>query len=112
MPQDRRNLARHSEMTPKVGPVRDGFIVDLDDVVGSAAWNGRARRTCQLDDAGAVAADPELRRAVLQRVPFILSSPKCAASFCVTQLAMRFEQGIVPFGDGGFFNRMSKWFKK
>jgi flagellar biosynthesis protein FlhG len=63
-------------------------------------------------DAGHMIADDHVRRAVLQRVPFILSSPKCAASFCVTQLAMRFEQGIVPFGDGGFFNRMSKWFKK
>jgi len=63
-------------------------------------------------DAGHMIADDHVRRAVLQRVPFILSAPKCAASFCVTQLAMRFEQGIVPFGDGGFFNRMSKWFKK
>jgi len=25
---------------------------------------------------------------------------------------MRFEQGIAPAADGGFFNRMSKWFKK
>jgi hypothetical protein len=30
----------------------------------------------------------------------------------VTQLAMRFEQGIVPCAVGGFFNRMSKWFKQ
>jgi flagellar biosynthesis protein FlhG len=64
-------------------------------------------------DAGHVVADDHVRRAVLQRVPFLLSAPKCAASFCVTQLAMRFEQGIAPLNDGGgFFNRMGKWFKK
>jgi flagellar biosynthesis protein FlhG len=63
-------------------------------------------------DAGHMIADDHVRTAVLQRVPFILSSPRCAASFCITQLAMRFEQGILPAGDGGFFNRMGKWFKK
>jgi len=63
-------------------------------------------------DAGHLVMDDHVRRAVLQRVPFLLSAPKCAASFCVTQLAMRFEQGIAPAADGGFFNRMSKWFKK
>src|SRR3954469_9644950 len=63
-------------------------------------------------DAGHVFSDDHVRRAVLQRVPFLLSAPKCAASFCITQLAMRFEQGIVPGADGGFFNRMSRWFKK
>jgi flagellar biosynthesis protein FlhG len=63
-------------------------------------------------DAGHMVADDHVRRAVLRRVPFLLSSPKCAASFCVTQLAMRFEQGIVPSADGGFFNRMGKWFKQ
>src|SRR3954469_12030250 len=67
-------------------------------------------------DAGHVVSDDHVRRAVLQRVPFLLSAPKCAASFCVTQLAKRFEQGIAlaqAAGDGaGFFNRMGKWFKK
>jgi flagellar biosynthesis protein FlhG len=63
-------------------------------------------------EAGHMVADDHVRRAVLQRVPFSLSAPKCAASFCVTQLAMRFEQGIVPGADGGFFNRMGRWFKK
>ncbi|SRR5258706_10750942 len=63
-------------------------------------------------DAGHMVADDHVRRAVLQRVPFILASPKCAASFCVAQLAMRFEQGIAPSIDGGFVNRMSRWFKK
>jgi len=63
-------------------------------------------------DAGHLVMDDHVRRAVIQRVPFLLSAPKSAASFCVTQLAMRFEQGIAPAADGGFFNRMSKWFKK
>jgi flagellar biosynthesis protein FlhG len=63
-------------------------------------------------DAGYIPADDHVRRAVLQRTPFVLASPKCAASFCLTQLAMRFEQGIVPGADGGFFFRMGKWFKK
>jgi len=63
-------------------------------------------------DAGHMVADDHVRRAVLQRVPFLLAAPKCGASFCVTQLAMRFEQGIAPGADGGFFNRMGKWFKK
>jgi flagellar biosynthesis protein FlhG len=63
-------------------------------------------------DAGHMMADEHVRRAVLQRVPFLLSAPRCAASFCLTQLAMRVEQGIAPAADGGFFNRMSKWFKK
>ena len=35
------------------------------------------------------------------------------ASFCITQLAMRFEQGIAFTEENdGFFNRMSRWFKK
>ena len=63
-------------------------------------------------DAGHLVMDDHVRRAVIQRVPFLLSAPKSAASFCVTQLAMRFEQGIAPGADGGFFNRMGKWFKK
>ena len=64
-------------------------------------------------DAGHMLADEAVRRAVVQRVPFLLSAPRCGASFCVTQLAMRFEQGIASAEDsGGFFNRMSKWFKK
>ena len=64
-------------------------------------------------DAGHMVADEHVRRAVLQRVPFVLSAPKCGASFCISQLAMRFEQGIALGIEGsGFFNRMGKWFKK
>jgi flagellar biosynthesis protein FlhG len=64
-------------------------------------------------EAGHMLADEHVRRAVLQRVPFVLAAPKCGASFCISQLAMRFEQGIALGIEGsGFFNRMGKWFKK
>jgi flagellar biosynthesis protein FlhG len=64
-------------------------------------------------EAGHMVLDDHVRRAVLQRVPFVLSAPKCGASFCISQLAMRFEQGIALGIEGsGFFNRMGKWFKK
>ena len=64
-------------------------------------------------DAGHMIADDHVRNAVLQRVPFLLSAPRCGASFCITQLAMRFEQGIAFAAENdGFFNRMSKWFRK
>jgi flagellar biosynthesis protein FlhG len=64
-------------------------------------------------DAGHMVADESVRRAVIGRVPFTLSAPRCAASFCITQLAMRFEQGIAAPGEsGGFFHRMSRWFRK
>ena len=64
-------------------------------------------------DAGHMAADEHVRRAVIQRVPFTLAAPRCAASFCITQLALRFEQGIAPPTEaGGFFHRMSRWFRK
>lgn len=62
-------------------------------------------------DAGHMVADDQVRRAVIQRVPFLLSAPRCAASFCITQLAMRFEQGIALSQDGGFFSRMTRWLK-
>lgn len=62
-------------------------------------------------DAGHMVADEQVRRAVVQRVPFLLSAPRCAASFCITQLAMRFEQGIALSQDGGFFARMTRWLK-
>jgi flagellar biosynthesis protein FlhG len=64
-------------------------------------------------DAGYVVADDEVQLAVRRRTPFILASPKCAASQCITQLAMRLERGVAPAADRtGFFNRMGKWFRK
>ena len=61
-------------------------------------------------DAGHMVADEHVRRAVLARRPFLLDSPRCAASFCIAQLAMRFEQGIA-LPEDGFFQRISRWFK-
>ncbi|HSI36845.1 MAG TPA: MinD/ParA family protein [Tepidisphaeraceae bacterium] len=61
-------------------------------------------------DAGHLVSDDHVRRAVLARTPFLLAHPRCAASFCVAQLAMRFEQGIA-LPEDGFFQRVSRWFK-
>ncbi len=61
-------------------------------------------------DAGHVVSDEHVKRAVLQRMPFLLASPRCGASFCIAQLAMRFEQGIS-LPEDGFFQRMSRWFR-
>jgi flagellar biosynthesis protein FlhG len=64
-------------------------------------------------DGGYVPMDEHVANAVRRREPFVIGTPRCPASVCVTQLAMRLEQGIVQYADnGGFFNRMSKWFRK
>lgn len=65
-------------------------------------------------DAGHVLSDEQVPLAVRRRSPFVLGSPKCPASACVTQLAMRLEKGVgVQAGaGGGFFNRMSRWFRR
>ena len=64
-------------------------------------------------DAGFVVADEAVQAAVRRRVPFVLAAPRCGASQCIAQLAMRLEQGVTSQGDSaGFFNRMSRWFKR
>lgn len=64
-------------------------------------------------DAGYVLADEQVSLAVRRRVPFVTGAPRCAASQCLTQLAMRLEQGVAARTDGGgFFNRMGRWFKR
>jgi flagellar biosynthesis protein FlhG len=66
-------------------------------------------------DAGHVLADEAVPSAVRARVPFVLASPRSPASHCITQLAMRLEQGVVAAAGGGgdgFFNRMSQWFRR
>jgi len=69
-----------------------------------------------LYDAGHVMADEAVQTAVRARTPFVLASPKSPASHCITQLAMRLEQGVVAAGAGrggdGFFNRMGRWFRR
>jgi flagellar biosynthesis protein FlhG len=64
-------------------------------------------------DAGYMFADEQVPTAVRRRVPFVISHPHCAAGQCITQLAMRFEQGVYSSNDSsGFFNRMGQWFRK
>lgn len=65
-------------------------------------------------DAGHCLIDDQVPLAVRRRIPFVLGAPKSAASLCVTQLAMRLERGVITShtSNGGFFNRMSKWFRK
>ncbi len=64
-------------------------------------------------DAGHVVSDSEVPLAVRKRTPFVIGSPRCHASHCVAQLAMRLAEGVsVQPDSGGFFNRMSRWFFK
>src|SRR3954464_13872489 len=64
-------------------------------------------------DAGYLFADEQVPIAVRKRTPFVLTSPKCPAAHCVTQLAMRLEQGVAAMeSTGGFFHRMSRWCRR
>jgi flagellar biosynthesis protein FlhG len=64
-------------------------------------------------DAGSVPSDDQVALAVRRRNPFALGSPRCAASTAIEKLAVRLEQGVVTKLDSsGFFNRMSRWFRK
>ena len=64
-------------------------------------------------DAGHVLSDSEVPMAVRKRTPFVIGSPRCHATYGVSQLAMRLAQGVsVQPDSGGFFNRMSRWFFK
>src|SRR5258706_4338532 len=56
-------------------------------------------------DAGYVFADSEVPAAVRKRTPFVIGSPRCQASLCVNQLAMRLAEGIAVAPDSaGVFN--------
>jgi flagellar biosynthesis protein FlhG len=63
-------------------------------------------------DAGYVLDDEQVPSAVRRRTPFVLASPKCSASQCIGQLAMRLERGVGKPRDAGLMNRMSRWFRK
>jgi len=64
-------------------------------------------------DAGSVPSDEQVALAVRRRNPFTLGAPRCPASCAIEKLAVRLEQGVVEKLDsGGFFNRMSRWFRK
>jgi flagellar biosynthesis protein FlhG len=66
-----------------------------------------------LGDAGYLPLDPAVTRAVRKRSPFLLSYPRCAASVCITRLAMRLEAGVATTslsgsGNGGFFGMLAR----
>lgn len=68
-----------------------------------------------LGDAGYLPLDPAVGRAVRQRSPFLLRYPKCAASVCVSRLAMRLEAGMAgpasdrtPEASAGFFGMLAR----
>jgi flagellar biosynthesis protein FlhG len=64
-------------------------------------------------EAGYVPADEQVPLAVRKRHPFVLGAPRCAAAQSVAKLAIRLEQGVAEKLDkGGFFNRMSRWFRR
>jgi flagellar biosynthesis protein FlhG len=66
-------------------------------------------------DAGYIPSDENVPLAVRRRTPFVLGAPRCPASQCIAQLAMRLEQGVsarLAAGSGGFFSRMMGWFKR
>src|SRR5687767_2202644 len=67
-------------------------------------------------DAGHVLSDEAVPQAVRRRIPFVIGSPKCAASLCVAQLASRLEQGVAGAqqadNSSGFFQRMGRWLKR
>ncbi len=63
-------------------------------------------------DAGYIPWDEAVQKAVRQRVPFMLSAPRCQAAAAVGRLAARLEEGLQPAESSGFFRRMSGWLRK
>jgi flagellar biosynthesis protein FlhG len=64
-------------------------------------------------DAGHVLLDEQVSQSVRKRIPFVVANPRCPASVCVSQLAIRLEQGVAAgLNDGGFFDRMGRWFRR
>jgi flagellar biosynthesis protein FlhG len=63
-------------------------------------------------EGGYVFTDEQVPASVRKRQPFVLASPRCPAAGCITQLAIRLQQGVASTQGGGFFNRMAKWFRK
>ena len=64
-------------------------------------------------DAGHVTHDEQVSLSVRKRVPFLINSPRCSASTCLSHLAIRLEQGVAAgLNEGGFFDRLGRWFRK
>ncbi|HMO26692.1 MAG TPA: MinD/ParA family protein [Tepidisphaeraceae bacterium] len=63
-------------------------------------------------DAGYFFDDDAVPQAVRRRVPFVIGNPRCPASACIAQLAVRLQQGVADkISEGGFFQRMTRWFR-
>lgn len=63
-------------------------------------------------DAGYIFDDDAVPQAVRRRVPFVIGNPRCPASACIAQLAVRLQQGVADkISEGGFFQRMTRWFR-
>jgi flagellar biosynthesis protein FlhG len=64
-------------------------------------------------DAGSISADETVVASVRRRIPFVLGSPRCAASMGIAQLAIRLQQGVAAsLSSTGFFQRIGRWFRK
>jgi flagellar biosynthesis protein FlhG len=64
-------------------------------------------------DAGCVYLDEAVPASVRRRTPFVLAAPHCPASQSIAQLAVRLQRGVAAnLEPGGFFHRMSRWFKR
>lgn len=63
-------------------------------------------------DGGHMLFDEQVIEAVRHRTPFVLASPRCPASVCMGQLAVRLAQGVAAVQGGGFFSRVGKWLRK
>ncbi len=62
-------------------------------------------------DAGYVLTDPKVRDAVRKREPFVLCSPRSAASRCVAALAVKLSSGgTLAERKEGFFQKVASWF--
>lgn len=63
-------------------------------------------------DAGCIYLDETVPHSVRRRTPFVLAAPRCPASQSIAQLAVRLQHGVAGnLEPGGFFRRMSRWFR-
>jgi flagellar biosynthesis protein FlhG len=115
--RDRDSEVAERRVSLLVNQVRNAHEAKV--VHGRIAQVARQFLSVSVLDAGHMVSDQAVPLAVRRRTPFVLGTPKCPASQCVAQLAMRLEQGVAAGGgesgsgtNGGFFNRMGRWFKK
>ncbi len=59
--------------------------------------------------AGHILHDPTVSAAVRSRKPFLLHSPKCAASKSIRRVAQRLSEDFVQTRRGGLLQRMAAW---